>query len=226
MSSTDSEGVVHFNAKMSGQHGPTLLDTIDHADQGLIADPLLFPWQLLEARGTNTPLVVDVSRCADAHITALRPVLARLGAHDTIFSADSSNDAIARSLAGEYGTRSVMPAPADRRTLRRQKSVDQLEQTILTRLAKTLQLHVVEWAEITNTNWANFSWATIGDSRPLALAVRVPGSVIRDSRPDFASLLDGLVSTTSGAEVLDISGLRGAPGEPLERALVTIGCQR
>ena len=210
----------------SDEHGPTLLSKIDRSNQALISNPLRFPWELLEVVGSKTPLVVDVSGCSPADITALRPMLRLLGAHDTIINTAMPNDPVALELSQEFHTRSVLAAPTDQPALRQAKAMDQIEDTIVGRLGETFRVNIVEWADAESkdsVDWTDASGASAMDQRPRAVVVRVPASAIRASRSGFAALLDRLVTATSGTAVLDVSGVRETPGAPLARALVTIG---
>ncbi len=198
-----------------------LVRHLNQAELVYIDDPMSFPW---EVAGTPTaPVVVDVSSCSPDQVTALRPALRSLGPFDSVIHRAKPDDRQTRRLARHVGVRSIEPSHADAPALIEGKQLDQVEQAIIRRLQTEWQTLVIDHADIDDVNWAAARWRAPDDSRPAALAIRLPGEVIRSNANGFDGLARALLAKVGGRVVVDVWGVRSQPGNPVSRGLVVIG---
>lgn len=206
--------------------GPAVISDVQRADLALIDDPMSFPWELM-ATSSDTPLVLDISSCSADQITALRPALVHLTAHDSIVDRSGMNQSAAQLLNRALGTRATEPSRADMPQLCTAKRLHIDESAILRRARTEYQLRVTDMPSVLGdvdiSDWATSDWADASDPRPRALVVRIPGDHIREATDGFEPVARELVARVSGTTVLGVWGVRSEPGAPLAHGLIVIG---
>lgn len=198
-------------------HGPGILTAVEAADIAYIDDPMSFPWELITTP-PRTPLVIDAADCSADQLSGLRPALSHLNGSDTILNAPK--------LAQQLGVRSTTPAPESIIDLARAKSLDVIESSIIARLGSEWHALVVDYDDIVSSNVRAQTWNDTPNALGAAVVVRVPGAVIRTNPQGMAALASELISQVDGSQLVDVWGVRAAPGDVVDRGLVVIRLDR
>lgn len=92
--------------------GPATVAALFNGEGTVIADPVSFPWSLVDDDGWRQPVIVDLHRCTDTDLVALRTVLPVLTPDDRVIATADQRNTLARELPLPDGA-FLEEAPAD-----------------------------------------------------------------------------------------------------------------
>jgi len=78
--------------------GPATIAALFTGEGTIIADPVSFPWSLVDDDGWRQPVIVDLHRCTDTDLTALKTVLPVLTPDDRVIANAEQRQTLAREL--------------------------------------------------------------------------------------------------------------------------------
>ena len=78
--------------------GPDTISALFTGDGTVIADPVSFPWSLVDDDGWRQPVIVDLQRCTDTDLVALKTVLPVLTPDDRVIASVEQRQTLAREL--------------------------------------------------------------------------------------------------------------------------------
>ena len=206
-------------ADRSHFHGPSIISALARSDLGLIDEPMSFPWELV-TDSISCPLVLNVAGCTNDQLTALRPALSSLTSFDTIIDRSNSASTSAKRLAEILGVRDTEPDASELIELQRAKQLGLAEQAILDRLLDEQFTVVIDVEDIMTQSIVASDLA--GDQQVTAVAVRLPGEVIRSIRGGLATFAADIGTSLGAAQLRGLWGVRRAPGAPLDRGVMVL----
>lgn len=81
-----------------GQPGPATVASLFTGDGTIIADPVSFPWALVDDEHWRQPVLVDLRQCTDTDLVALRTVLPVLTPDDRVVASEAQRQELRREL--------------------------------------------------------------------------------------------------------------------------------
>ena len=78
--------------------GPDTISALFTGDGTVIADPVSFPWSLVDDDGWRQPVIVDLQHCTDTDLVALKTVLPVLTPDDRVIASVEQRQTLAREL--------------------------------------------------------------------------------------------------------------------------------